>query len=168
MTSLTGIALPLAAWSLELLPVLIPKWANTLWVNPEQSAPLVRLVPPYTYGLPRNCLAYATTAFLVADATSEEGLPPLPGPLDWLPSVSFLVVGAATVTSFPFSGLAAMVWITGSVGLFSSFFGAAVVGASVVFSAFVEAAVVFFSDSFFLASSRAFRAFSASSLRLAS
>ena len=84
-------------------------------------------------------MAYATTAFLVADATSEEGLPPLPGPLDWLPSVSFLVVGAATVTSFPFSGLAAMVWITGSVGLFSSFFGAAVVGASVVFSAFVEA-----------------------------
>ena len=74
-------------------------------------------------------MAYATTAFLVADATSEEGLPPLPGPLDWLPSVSFLVVGAATVTSFPFSGLAAMVWITGSVGLFSSFFGAAVVGA---------------------------------------
>ena len=31
-------------------------------VNPEQSVPFVKLDPPYTYGFPRNFLAYATTA----------------------------------------------------------------------------------------------------------
>ena len=31
-------------------------------MNPEQSHPLVRLSPPHTYGLPTNCLAYATNA----------------------------------------------------------------------------------------------------------
>ena len=54
----------------------MPKCANTSWVNPEQSAPLVRLVPPYTYGFPKNCFAYATIAVLVADTTAAE----LPGP----------------------------------------------------------------------------------------
>ena len=39
---------PLAAWSLELLPVVIPKCSKTFIVKPEQSAPSVRLVPPYT------------------------------------------------------------------------------------------------------------------------
>lgn len=45
-------------------------------------APFVRLVPPYTYGFPRNCFAYATTAERVAFVTSfpEEDVPPVPGP----------------------------------------------------------------------------------------
>ena len=30
--------------------------------NPEQSVPFVKLDPPYTYGFPTNCAAYATTA----------------------------------------------------------------------------------------------------------
>ena len=30
-------------------------------VNPEQSAPFVKLVPPYTYGFPTNCFAYSIT-----------------------------------------------------------------------------------------------------------
>ena len=38
-----------------------PNCAYTLITNPEQSAPLVRLVPPYTYGLPTNCDAKSTT-----------------------------------------------------------------------------------------------------------
>ena len=36
----------------------MPKWLKTAIVNPEQSAPPVRLAPPYTYGLPTNCVAY--------------------------------------------------------------------------------------------------------------
>ena len=40
---------------------LTPKFAYTLCVNPEQSAPPVRLVPPHTYGLPTNCVAKSTT-----------------------------------------------------------------------------------------------------------
>ena len=37
-------------------------------MKPEQSVPLVKLEPPYTYGLPSNCNAYATTAARSAEA----------------------------------------------------------------------------------------------------
>ena len=102
---------------LELRPVEIPKCANTLIVNPEQSAPFVRLVPPYTYGFPRNCFAYATTAERVAFVTSfpEEDVPPVPGPppgptpLAVVAFVAAAVVGAFVSAAFVVSLAAAFV-----------------------------------------------------------
>ena len=41
----------------EVLGRLMPKCSYTLMTKPEQSVPFVRLVPPYTYGLPTNCFA---------------------------------------------------------------------------------------------------------------
>lgn len=61
------ISLPFAAWSLEVRPVVTPKCSKIRIVNPEQSAPFVKLVPPYTYGLPKNCFAYATIAVRTAE-----------------------------------------------------------------------------------------------------
>ena len=39
---------------LEVLVILYPKCSYILIINPEQSIPFVKLVPPYTYGLPTN------------------------------------------------------------------------------------------------------------------
>jgi hypothetical protein len=49
----------------------IPKFAITDCVNPEQSAPFVRLVPPYTYGHPTNCSAKFTIDCLVPEVLEE-------------------------------------------------------------------------------------------------
>jgi hypothetical protein len=39
-----------------------PNFLKTDCVNPEQSAPFVKLVPPHTYLFPINFFAYATTS----------------------------------------------------------------------------------------------------------
>ena len=46
-------------WALAEWLRLTPYFLKIVSVNPEQSAPFVRLVPPYTYGLPTNCTAYS-------------------------------------------------------------------------------------------------------------
>ena len=46
-------------------PIEIPKWSNTYIVKPEQSNPL-GLAPPYTYGTPKNSLAYSTISLALA------------------------------------------------------------------------------------------------------
>src|SRR5437867_2258949 len=50
---------PCPIWSYVTRGRLMPKCLNTCWTRPEQSTPLVRLLPPHTYGVPRNCCAYA-------------------------------------------------------------------------------------------------------------
>lgn len=42
-----------ACWR-EVLGRVYPKLAKICWAKPEQSQPFVRLVPPQTYGFPRN------------------------------------------------------------------------------------------------------------------
>ena len=77
---------PFAAWALELRPVVMPKCANTPWVNPEQSAPFVRLVPPYTYGLPRTALHKPRSRFWsqILRLPSCQVLPPERTGLLWM------------------------------------------------------------------------------------
>ena len=64
---------PPEACEVDVLGILIPKSLNMDCVNPEQSAPLFRLVPPQTYGsLPTYFLAVDTM-----DAPIEEELDPV-------------------------------------------------------------------------------------------
>ena len=64
-------ALPLADCEPAVRGIEIPKFARTDCVNPEQSVPFVRLVPPYTYGFPTNCNAKLTIDCLVPDVLAE-------------------------------------------------------------------------------------------------
>src|SRR5690242_19759107 len=66
--------LPSPIWVKVVRETLIPKCLYTCWIRPEQSMPLARSLPPQAYGVPRNCLAYATTSYPETGTLSSDHL----------------------------------------------------------------------------------------------
>lgn len=132
---------------LELLPVLMQKWANTLWVNPGTVRAACKACPlAYTYGLPRTCLAYATTTHSWWPIPPlKEGLPPPPGSLGLASLCLSPCLGCGRHHHWHLSilriGYCNGLDRRGPVEALFLPRQRAVVGTSVVFSAFVGAAV---------------------------
>lgn len=68
----SGISVPMYIWLVATRGKRYPNAEYILMVKPEQSVPLVRDVPPYTYGLPINLLAYSTMLILKLVFSSSE------------------------------------------------------------------------------------------------
>ena len=68
----SGISVPIYIWLVATRGKRYPNAEYILKVKPEQSVPLVKDVPPYTYGLPINLLAYSTILILKLVFSSSE------------------------------------------------------------------------------------------------